>query len=93
MTLIYNDIGNIQMATIHQRRKTDRERQKLWRKRKLAEGRKQTLVMLTPEAQKVLNREKARTGETFVSIINRAIINIEQGPLSVSDGIEVWHPG
>ena len=76
----------------HRRRKADRKRQKRWRKRKLSEGNKQTLVMLTPEAQKVLNREKARTGETFVSIINRAIINIEQGPPSVSDEIEVWHP-
>ena len=81
------------MTKLHQRRKTDRERQKRWRKKKLAEGSKQTLVMLTSEAQEVLKREKDRTGETYVQIINRAIINIEQSPSSVSDEIEVWHPG
>ena len=81
------------MATLNQRRKVDRERQKRWRERRLAEGQKQTLVMLTPEAQKVLNREKFRTGETFVSIVNRAIINIEEKSPSISDEVEVWHPG
>ena len=81
------------MAEINQRRKSDRERQKRWRKRKLAEGNKQTLVMLTPEAQDVLKREKARSGDTYVQIINRAIINIEESPPSVSDEIKVWHPG
>ena len=81
------------MTTIHQRRKTDRERQKRWRNRKLAEGNKHTLVMLTPEARKVLKREKDRTGETYVQIINRAIINIGEGPPSILDEIEVWHPG
>jgi hypothetical protein len=81
------------MTTTNQRRKTDRERQKRWRKRKLSEGNKQTLIMLTLEAQKVLKREKERTGETYVQIINRAIINIEEGLTSFSDEIEVWHPG
>jgi hypothetical protein len=40
--------------------------------------------MLTPKAQKVLKREKGRTGESFVQIINRAIISIEEGPPSIS---------
>jgi hypothetical protein len=77
VTLLNNLIGNIQMPTIHHRRKIDRERQKRWRKRKLAEGQKQTLVMLGPEAQEVLKREKERTGEPFVHIINRAIIGLK----------------
>ena len=81
------------MATIEQRRKTDMERQKRWRKRKLAEGNKQILVMLSPEAQEVLKHEKECTGEPFVRIINRAIINIGHGPPSISDEIEVWPPG
>jgi hypothetical protein len=81
------------MTAINQRRKTDRERQKRWRKRKLAEGNKQTLLMLTPEAQEVLKREKDRTGETYVQIINRAIINIEESPPSTYDEIKVWPPG
>jgi hypothetical protein len=76
------------MATLTQRRKTDRERLKRWRKKKLAEGNKQFLIMLTPEAQKVLNREKARTGKPYVQIINSLIIGIEDGPPSASDKTE-----
>ena len=68
------------MATLTQRRKTDRERLKRWRKKKLAEGNKQFLIMLTPEAQKVLDREKARTGKPYVQIINSLIIRVEDGP-------------
>ena len=67
------------MVTIEQRRKTDRERRERWRKRKLADGCKQVQLMITPEAQKVLKREKERTGEAFVQIINRGIINLEKG--------------
>jgi hypothetical protein len=72
------------MATIEERRKADRKRQKRWRKRKLAEGNKQTLLMLTPKAQKVLKREKRRTGASYGQIINRAIIRIEEGHPSIS---------
>lgn len=70
------------MKTIEQRRKADRERLKRWRKKKLADGNKQIQLMLTPEAQKVLLREKERIGEPYVHIINRAIIHIEQGRTS-----------
>ncbi|MHC5077134.1 MAG: hypothetical protein ACYTFM_12005, partial [Planctomycetota bacterium] len=66
------------MKTIEQRRKTDRERRERWRKRKLLEGCKQIQFMITPEAQTVLKREKERTGEAFVQIINRGIINLEK---------------
>ena len=66
------------MGTLHQRRKADRERQKRWRQKKLAEGQKQTLVMLGPEAQEILKREKERTGEPYVQIINRAIIGLKK---------------
>jgi hypothetical protein len=66
------------MKTIEQRRKTDRERRERWRKRKLLKGCKQIQFMITPEAQKVLKREKERTGEPFVQIINRGIINLEK---------------
>jgi len=72
------------MATLAQRRKTDRERLKRWRKKKLGEGNKQILIMLTAEAQKVLDREKVRTGEPYVQIINRAIISVEEGSPSAS---------
>jgi len=77
------------MATLTQRRKTDRERLKRWRKKKLEEGNKQFLIMLTPEAQKVLDREKARTGKPYVQIINSLIISVEDGPPSASAKTEV----
>jgi hypothetical protein len=81
------------MANIHQRRKTDRERQKRWHKKKLAEGNKQIHIMLTPEAQEILNRERDRTGEPYVQIINRLIVENGRDLPRTSDEIEVWHPG
>ncbi len=81
------------MVTIHQRRKADRERQKRWRERKLAEGNKQIHIMLTPETQRVLDQEKDRTGEPFVSIINRLIVEYGKDLPRTSEEIEVWHPG
>ena len=60
------------MATLRERRKVDRERQKRWRERRLAEGNKQLLVMLDLNAQIALKRVKRRTGETNAEIINRA---------------------
>ena len=78
----------MKLKTIEQRRKTDRERLKRWRKKKLAEGNKQIQLMLTPEAHEILKREKYRTGEPYVQIINRAIIEIGKGLPSISDEIE-----
>ena len=69
------------LKTIEERRKTDRERLKRWREKKLAAGNKQVQLMLTPEAQAVLKQEKERTGEPFVSIINRAIVRLGEHPL------------
>ena len=77
------------MITIEQRRKTDRERRERWRKRKLAEGYKQIQLMITPEAQKTLRREKERTGEPFVQLINRGIINLEKGLPSITGKTEI----
>ena len=67
------------MLTIEQRRKTDRERRERWRKRKLAQGCKQIQLMLTPEAQAILKHKKSRTGEPYVQIIHRAIIELDKG--------------
>jgi len=72
------------MVTIEQRRKTDRERRERWRKRKLAEGCKQIQLMLSPKAQAILKHEKSRTGEPYVQIVHRAIINLEMGLPSIS---------
>ena len=68
----------MKLKTIEQRRKIDRERLKRWRKNKLAKGNKQIQLMLTPEAQVVLEDEKARSGEPYVRIINRAIIDLKE---------------
>lgn len=68
----------MKLKTIEDRRKTDRERLKRWRKNKLAKGNKQIQLMLTPEAQEVLKAEKARTGEPYVRIINRAIVGLKE---------------
>lgn len=74
------------MLTIEQRRKTDRKRRERWRKRKLTQGCKQIQLMLSPEAQAVLMDEKSRTGEPYVQIIHRAIIELGKGiPIASSE--------
>ncbi len=79
----------MKLKTIEQRRKTDRERLKRRRKKKLADGNKQIQLMLTPEAHEILKREKDRSGEPYVQIINRAIIAIVKDLPDISDEIEV----
>ena len=72
------------MVTIHQRRKTDRERQMRWRRNKLTEGSKDIHIMLVPKAQRILDQEKSRTGESYAQIINRAIIDLKDKSPKVS---------
>ena len=67
------------MLTIEQRRKTDRKRRERWHKRKLEKGYKQIQLMLAPEAQAILVNEKSRTGEPYVQIIHRAILELDKG--------------
>ena len=64
------------MVTLSDRRKTDCERQKRWRKRRLEEGRKQVSAMISLKAQLILNREKKRTGETNAQVVERAILRL-----------------
>jgi hypothetical protein len=78
----------MKLKTIEQRRKTDRERLKRWRKKKLADGNMQIQLMLTPEAHAILKREKDRTGEPYVQIVNRAIIEVGKDLPGISDEIE-----
>jgi len=66
------------MLTIEQRRQTDRKRRERWRKRKLGQGCKQIQLMLTSEAQTILEHEKSRTGEPYVQIIHRAILGLDK---------------
>ncbi|MGD8834726.1 MAG: hypothetical protein PVJ84_04430 [Desulfobacteraceae bacterium] len=64
------------MATLADRRKTDRERQKRWRQRQQDQGYKQISVMISLKAQLILNREKKRSGKTNSEIIEKAILNL-----------------
>jgi len=67
------------MLTIEQRRQTDKKRRERWRKRKIEQGCKQVQLMLTPEAQTILEQEKSLTGEPYVQIIHRAIFGLDKG--------------
>lgn len=62
------------MTTIHDRRNSDRRRQKRWRERQVEQGKKQISAMISLKAQLVLHREKKRSGETNSQIIERAIL-------------------
>lgn len=64
------------MSSLAERRKTDRERQKRWRKRQNSQGKKQISVMISLKAQLMLNREKKKTGETNSEVIERAILQL-----------------
>ncbi len=64
------------MATIHDRRKSDRQRQKRWRKKQASQGKKQIAAMISLKAQLILNREKKRRGETNSQVIERAILKL-----------------
>ncbi len=64
------------MATLADRRKTDRERQKRWRQRQQNQGNKQISVMISLKAQLILNREKKRSGKTNSEIIEKAILKL-----------------
>jgi hypothetical protein len=64
----------IAMATLKERRHSDRQRQARWRQRQRQEGRKQVTAMISLKAQIILKREKKRTGESNSEVIERAIL-------------------
>jgi hypothetical protein len=64
------------MPTIHDRRKSDRQRQKRWREKQISQGKKQISAMISLKAQLILNREKKRSGETNSQVIERAILKL-----------------
>ena len=64
------------MVSLSDRRKTDRERQKRWRERRIKEGCKQVSAMISLKAQLILTREKKRTGQTNSQVIERAILSL-----------------
>jgi DNA-binding CsgD family transcriptional regulator/PAS domain-containing protein len=60
--------------TLEERVKAGRERQKRWRERRKAEGKKVLTVTLSKEAKELLEKEQDRTGDTLSYIIDRALI-------------------
>lgn len=68
------------MATLKQRRETDRERQQRWRERQRNQGKKQVSAMLSLKAQIILNREKRRTNASTSDIIEQAILRLAESP-------------
>ena len=68
------------MATLKERRKTDRERQQRWRQRRKKEGKKQVSAMISLKAQLILNREKRRTNATTSEVVEQAILRLGETP-------------
>lgn len=68
------------MATLKERRKTDRDRQQRWRDRQREQGKKQISVMLSLKAQIILNREKKRTKASTSDVIEQAILRLTEPP-------------
>lgn len=68
------------MATLKQRRRTDRDRQQRWRDRQREQGKKQISAMLSLKAQIILNREKRRTHATTSEVIEQAILRLAEIP-------------
>jgi len=71
------------LATLQERRKSDRKRSNRYRKNKQAEGGRLIQVMLSPAANEILVGEQNRTGEPLVSIVNRAIAGLKDTSLEV----------
>jgi hypothetical protein len=71
------------VATLQERRKADRKRSNCYRKKKQTEGGRLIQVMLSPAANEILLREQKCTGESLVSIVNRAIVGLKDISLKV----------
>ena len=56
-------------------RRANKERQKRWRERQKAEGRRVLTITISKEANEVLEKENEQTGKSLASIIDRALIN------------------
>ncbi len=67
-------------------------RQQRWRRRRQAQGRRSVTVMVSAETKAVLDKERARTGETLAQVVERAVAALcrrpaEPDPVTVtSDG-------
>ncbi len=58
-----------------EKQKAGRERQKRWRERRKAEGKKVLTISISKEAKEILEKENEQAGESLSAIIDRALIN------------------
>lgn len=56
--------------------KSNKERQREWKKKQAAKGKKSLTAMISEEAKSLIDRERKRTGEPISSIVDRAVINL-----------------
>ncbi|MGB6011377.1 MAG: recombinase family protein [Desulfobacterales bacterium] len=71
------------MATLLERRKSDRKRSNRYREKRRTEGGRLIQVMLSSAASEILEQEQKCTGESLVSIVNRAIEGLKDISLEV----------
>ncbi|RJQ70967.1 MAG: hypothetical protein C4519_20410 [Desulfobacteraceae bacterium] len=71
-------MGIAKLATLKERRATDRLRQKRWRENQRKNGKKQVSAMLSLKAQIILNREKQRSQSSTSEVIERAILLLNE---------------
>lgn len=55
------------------------DRIKKWRERRAAEGKKTFTVLLSIEAQQIINSEKEKTGDSYSDILERALKSLTRG--------------
>jgi len=71
------------LATLQERRKSDRKRSNRYREKRRTEGGRLIQVMLSSAASEILEQEQKCTGESLVSIVNRAIEGLKDISLEV----------
>ncbi len=75
-----------------ERLRSGRARQKSWRERRRAEGKKLLTVTLSKEAKDILESENALTGDTLSTIIERALINSQPYEIKKDSGFNNTTP-
>ena len=64
------------MATLKERRESDKRRVKAWRERQAKEGKKNLSVTISQKVHKILLQQKEKTGETNSEIVERALLSL-----------------
>ncbi|MBN2282834.1 MAG: hypothetical protein JXO48_02990 [Deltaproteobacteria bacterium] len=59
----------------------EKERQRRWREKKKAEGKKSITVMVSGRALEILNAEKEASQATTTAVIEKALLNLAKKPV------------